>query len=133
MAGTPDELISERLRNQHLTRPGRRNPAQVVASLGAMQAQDFPAAKWAIGLRAPGCDSGHIEDAFNSGSILRTHLLRPTWHFVAPDDIKWMVELSAPRVNAANAYYYRQAGLDAKLFARSCSMISRVLEGGRHQ
>jgi Winged helix DNA-binding domain len=133
MAATSDELIAERLRNQHLTRPGRRDPMQVVASLGAMQAQDFPAAKWAIGLRAPGCDSGHIEDAFNNGSILRTHLLRPTWHFVAPDDIKWMVELSAPRVNAANAYYYRQAGLNAKIFARSCAMISRVLEGGRYQ
>ena len=86
MAGTPDELISERLRNQHLTRPGRRNPAQVVASLGAMQAQDYPAAKWAIGLRAPGCHNSSIEEAFNSGSILRTHVLRPTWHLVAADD-----------------------------------------------
>ena len=133
MAATSDELINERLRNQHLTRPARRDPAQVVASLGAIQAQDFPAATWAIGLRAPGCDSSQIEDAFNSGSILRTHVLRPTWHFVVPDDIKWMVALSAPRVHAANAYYYRQAGLDAKILARSCAMMSRVLEGGNHQ
>jgi hypothetical protein len=133
MAATAEQLISERLRNQHLTRPARRDPAQVVAWLGAMQAQDFPAAKWAIGLRAPGCDSAGIEDAFNAGSILRTHVLRPTWHFVAPEDIKWMLELSAPRVHAANAYYYRQAGLDAKVFARSCAMISRVLEGGNYQ
>jgi len=133
MAGTPDELISERLRNQHLTRPGRRNPAQVVASLGAMQAQDYPAAKWAIGLRAPGCHNSSIEEAFNSGSILRTHVLRPTWHLVAADDIKWMVELSAPRVHASNAYYYKQSGLDAKVFARSCAMIHRVLEGEQYK
>lgn len=133
MAATSEEILAERLRNQYLTRPGRRDPAQVVASLGAMQAQDFPAAKWAIGLRAPGCDSGHIEDAFNGGVILRTHVLRPTWHFVTPDDIKWMVELSAPRVHAANAYYYRQAGLDAKTLSRSCAMIARVLEGGNYQ
>jgi hypothetical protein len=133
MAATSEELIGERLRNQHLTRPGRRDPAQVVASLGAMQAQDFPAAAWAIGLRAPGCDSTSVEDAFNAGAILRTHVLRPTWHFVAPEDIKWILQLSAPRVHAANAYYYRQAGLDAKVFARSCAMISRVLEGKKYQ
>ena len=133
MAASSEALISARLRNQHLTRPGQRDPAQVVAWLGAMQAQDFPAAKWAIGLRAPGCDSASVEDAFNAGTILRTHVLRPTWHFVAADDIKWMVELSAPRVHAANAYYYRQSGLDAKVFAKSCAMISRVLEGGQYQ
>jgi hypothetical protein len=133
MAATPDELISERLRNQHLTRPGLRDPAQVVASLGAIQAQDYPAAKWAVGLRAPACHNATIEEAFNSGAILRTHVLRPTWHFVAADDIKWMVELSAPRVHAANAYYYKQSGLDARVFARSCAMINRVLEGGQHK
>jgi hypothetical protein len=133
MAATADELISARLRNQQLTRPGRRDPAQVVAALGAMQAQDFPAAKWAIGLRAPGCDNGSVEEAFNAGAILRTHVLRPTWHFVAAADIGWMVALSAPRVHAANAYYYRQSGIDAKTFSRSCAMISRVLEGGRYQ
>jgi hypothetical protein len=131
MAATPDELITERLRNQHLMQPGRRDPVQVVASLGAMQAQDFPAAKWAVGLRAPGCHNANIEEAFNSGAILRTHVLRPTWHFVAAADIKWLVELSAPRVHAANAYYYKQSGLDAKVFARSCAMIHRVLEGGQ--
>ena len=133
MAATPDELIIERLRNQHLMQPGRRDPVQVVASLGAMQAQDFPAAKWAVGLRAPGCHNASIEEAFNSGAILRTHVLRPTWHFVAAADIKWLVELSAPRVHAANAYYYKQSGLDAKVFARSCAMIHRVLEGGQYK
>lgn len=127
------DLISRRLRNQHLTRPGRREPAQVVASLGAMQAQDFPAATWGIALRAASCSSESVEEAFNAGAILRTHVLRPTWHFVAAGDIKWILELSAPRVHAANAYYYRQCGLDAKLLARSCAMMSRVLEGGQFQ
>jgi hypothetical protein len=133
MAASSDELIAERLRNHNLIRPSRRDPAQVIATLGAMQAQDFPAAKWGIGLRAPGCDDAAIEMAFNDGAILRTHVLRPTWHFVAAADIKWMLQLSAPRVHAANAYYYRLAGLDAKVFARSCAMISRVLEGRHFQ
>lgn len=130
MAATSNELLSARLRNQHLTRPDRQKPAQVVAWLGAMQAQDFPGAKWAVGLRSPGCNSHDIEEAFNDGAILRTHVLRPTWHFVAPQDVRWMLALSAPRVHAANAYYYRQSGLDAKMFARGCAMIHRVLDGG---
>ena len=59
-----------------------------------------------------------VEHAFNEGHILRTHVLRPTWHFVTPADIRWMLALSSPRVHATNAYYYRQSGLDAKVFAR---------------
>lgn len=97
-----------------------------------MQAQDYPAAKWAIGLRAPGCQDADVEQAFNDGLILRTHVMRPTWHFVAPEDIRWLLALSAPRLHAVNSYYYRQAGLDAKVFAKSCAMIHRVLEGGKH-
>lgn len=94
-----------------------------------MQAQDYPAAKWAICLRAPHCHDGDIEQAFNEGLFVRTHVLRPTWHFVAPEDIRWMLALSAPRVHAVNAYYYRQLGLDAKIFSRSCAMIQRALTG----
>ena len=129
-AATSAELIAERLHHQQLVRSSSKDPAAVVACLGAMQAQDFSGAKWAIGLRAPACHDANIEDAFNDGHILRTHVLRPTWHFVTADDVKWMLALSAPRVHAANAYYYKQAGLDARVFARSCAMIGRVLEGG---
>lgn len=129
-ATTATELISERLQHQQLIRSTKKTPVDVVSWLGAMQAQDFIGAKWAIGLRAPGCHDADIEDAFNDGRILRTHVLRPTWHFVAAADVKWMLALSAPRVHAANAYYYKQAGIDAKVLARSCAMISRVLEGG---
>ena len=131
MAPASRALISDRICNQQLVRSNRQKPEQVVSWLGAMQAQDFPAAKWAIGLRAPRCLSADIEDAFNDGRILRTHVLRPTWHFVAAEDVRWLVELSAPRVHAANAYYYRQSDLDAKVFLRACAMIHRALEGGK--
>ena len=131
MAATSSELLTTRLRNQQLIDCKRRKPAQVVSWLCAMQAQDYPAAKWAIGLRSPGIQDADIEQAFNDGLILRTHVLRPTWHFVAPEDIRWLLALSAPRIHAANAYYYRQAGLDAKVFAKSCAMIHRTLEGGK--
>jgi len=84
MAATPIELLTARLRNQQLIDAKRLRPAQVVSWLCAMQAQDYPAAKWAIGLRSPGCQDADVEQAFNDGQILRTHVLRPTWHFVAP-------------------------------------------------
>ena len=132
MAATPNELLIERLRNQQLIDSTRRKPVPVVSWLCAMQAQDFPAAKWAIGLRAPGSQDADVEQAFNDGLILRTHVLRPTWHFVAADDIRWLLALSAPRVHGVNSYYYRQAGLDAKIFAKSCALMQRVLEGGNH-
>ena len=94
MAATSNDLLSERLRNQHLTRPDRQKPAQVVASLGAMQAQDFPAAKWAVGLRAPGCQQpGHRggvqrrRDPAHARAAADVALRR------APQDIRWMVGL----------------------------------------
>jgi hypothetical protein len=130
MAARSTEILTQRLCHQQLIDASPRKPAQVVSWMCAMQAQDYPAAKWAIGLRAPHCQDADIEQAFNDGAILRTHVLRPTWHFVAPEDIRWLLALSAPRVHAVNAYYYRQLGLDAKVFARSCSMMHRVLEGG---
>jgi hypothetical protein len=131
MAATPTDLLTTRLRHQQLTESKLRKPVQVVSCLCAMQAQDYIGAKWAIGLRAPGCQDGDVEQAFNDGLILRTHVLRPTWHFVTPADIRWLVALSAPRIHAANAYYYRQAGLDAKIFVKSCAMIHRALDGGK--
>jgi hypothetical protein len=131
MAATPTALLAERLRNQQLLESSHRTPVQIVSWLCAMQAQDYPAAKWAIGLRAPGSQDADVEQAFNDGLILRTHVLRPTWHFVAAEDIRWLLMLTAPRIRAANSYYYRQAGLDAKTFLKSCAMIHRALEGGQ--
>ena len=131
MASTATTLLTKRLRNHLLVESTRRKPEQVVSWLCAMQAQDFSAAKWAVASRAPGCQEGDVEQAFNDGLILRTHVLRPTWHFVTPHDIRWLLALSASRIHAANDYYYRQADLDAKTFAKACAMIHRVLEGGK--
>ena len=128
MAATSSELLTKRLRNQLLVDSTRRKPEQVVSWLCAMQAQDFAAAKWAVASRAPGCQDGDVEQAFNDGLILRTHVLRPTWHFVTPKDIRWLLALSAPRIHAANDYYYRQSDLDAKTFAKSSTLIQRALE-----
>ena len=125
------ELLRLRLHNQQITHAPSRSPQEVVSSLVAMQAQEYAMSKWAIGLRLPGTVDADIEDAFNAGRILRTHLLRPTWHFVAPADIRWLLALTAPRVHAANAYMYRQLELNAAIFRRSDAVLVRALQAGR--
>jgi hypothetical protein len=97
-----------------------------------MQAQEYAMAKWAIGLRLPGTVDADIEKAFNKGDILRTHLMRPTWHFVAPADIRWLLALTAPRVHAVNAFMYRQLELDNKLFKRCNDILIKSLEGNNY-
>jgi hypothetical protein len=109
-----------------------RSPCDVVGWLGAVQAQDYAGAKWALGLRAAGLTDSDVEQAFTEGAILRTHLLRPTWHFVTPADIRWMLSLTAPRVHAANSTMYRKLGLDAAVFKRSTAAMVKALQGGQH-
>jgi winged helix DNA-binding protein len=132
MAAPSNDILSRRLQHQKLTSADRLTATELVAWLGAVQAQDYPAAKWALGLRGKGLGDADVEQAFNDGKILRTHVLRPTWHFVSPDDIRWMLALTAPRVHALNAHYYRQAGLDDKTVKKSCALIQRSLAGGQH-
>ena len=121
-----------RLHNQALARPRFETAADVVRWLGAVQAQDFAAAKWAIGQRMIDGTDGRIERAFDEGAILRTHVLRPTWHFVLPEDIRWLIALTAPRVHAVNAYVYRRFGLDAATRRRSNAIIERALRGRQY-
>ena len=125
-----NDLIRRRLANQRLLRSSFRTPAEVVSWLGAMQSQDYPGAKWAIGLRAAVTDED-VERAVDEGAIVRTHILRQTWHFVARDDIRWMLALSGPRVNAISAHYYRKMELDERTFTRSRNVFERVLRDGR--
>jgi hypothetical protein len=96
-----------------------------------VQAQDFGAAKWALGLRTTDATDADVEEAFNRGTILRTHILRPTWHFVLPADIRWMLALTAPRVLAASASGYRMFGLDAAVLRRTNAALAKALRG-RH-
>jgi hypothetical protein len=131
MTEASDAILRLRLANQHLACQWLDDPAQLVAHLGAVQSQDFAAAKWAVALRLPSATDAQVEAAFNAGSILRTHVLRPTWHFVTPADIRWMLKLTAPRISATVSPYFRAVGLDDSSFARIEPVIVRSLEGGR--
>src|SRR5262245_53216938 len=130
--GLKIDLARERLRNQKLLQSEFRKADEAVAWLGAVQSQEYAGAKWALGQRAQGLTDPDVDEAFNRGTILRTHILRPTWHFVARADIRWLLALSAPRVHAVSAHYYRTMELDDKLFARSRKVFERALAGGKH-
>jgi hypothetical protein len=106
-------------------------PCDVVRWLVAVQAQDYSGAKWALGLRLQGSTEKNIEQAIADGSILRTHLMRPTWHFVTPADIRWLLALTAPRVHAVNAHMYRQLELDHSVFKRSNAALAKALREGQ--
>ncbi|HEX6292593.1 MAG TPA: winged helix DNA-binding domain-containing protein [Herpetosiphonaceae bacterium] len=124
-------IALQRLAWQRLSQQPFDRPDEVVAWLGAVQAQDYLGAKWALGLRMRDATDETVEQAFADGTILRTHVMRPTWHFVTPADIRWLLELTAPRVKAANAYRHRQLELDDALIDRSNAVITDTLRGGQ--
>ncbi|RPD38246.1 winged helix DNA-binding domain-containing protein [Chitinophaga barathri] len=125
----PADLVQLRLHNQQITEPACKSPEEVVQAMIAVQAQDYAPSKFSLRLRLPGLTEAAADKAFNEGKILRTHLMRPTWHFAGPADIRWLLALTAPRVHQANAYYYRQLGLDKTVFSISCKVIEKTLAG----
>ncbi|CAN5900769.1 winged helix DNA-binding domain-containing protein [soil metagenome] len=127
---TDPEISRLRLRNQRLDRPTFSKPDEVVGWLCAVQSQDYAAAKWALGTRMRAATDADVERAFDAGTILRTHVLRPTWHFVLPADIRWLLTLTAPRIRAGLASRHRQLGLDSRTLKRSNAALERVLRNG---
>jgi|SRR5665647_2561941 len=126
------DILRLRLYNTGLSHSPFKNVADAVSYLGAVQAQNFAAAKWALGLRIKNSNDKGFEKAFNEGTILRTHVMRPTWHFVVPEDIRWMLELTAPRVKALLAHYNRKLELDDVLFAKSNAAIVKALQSHKY-
>jgi hypothetical protein len=121
---TIEKIIEIRMQNHALLHSSYASPLEVVQAFGAVQSQDYPAAKWAVGLRLPGSTDVKVERDFARGDILRTHVMRPTWHFVASADIRWLLELTAPRVRIALGHGDRLQGLSAKVIAKSNRVIT---------
>ena len=126
------DVLRGRLRTQHVAGVPLATPDAVVHWLGAVQSQDYAAARWAVGQRVEAGTAALVDQGFNRGAFLRTHVMRPTWHFVAPGDLRWLLALTAPRVNALSAYYYRTFGLDGRVFEKSHQALIDLLTGGRH-
>lgn len=128
---TANEVARLRLETQGIGVSRFKNPADVVRWFGAVQAQDYPGALWALGLRLPGSVEALVERAVADRSIVRTWPLRGTLHFVAAEDVRWMLGLLGARTIKRAAGRYRQLGLDEATFAKSRRVIARSLEGER--
>ena len=129
---TPDGILELRLRNQGLDRAAFRKPEDVVSWFGAVQAQDYLGALWALGQRARAATEASVEAAETRRAIVRTWPMRGTLHFVAAADVRWMSRLLAPRVLARNsARFEREFGVDARLIRRAREIVAGELEGGK--
>jgi hypothetical protein len=126
------EIAYRRLRAQSLTGQALPDPVAVTGRLGAVQAQEFPYALWSLGRRTEGYGAADVRKLVDDGALVRTHALRPTWHFLAPEDLGWIQALTGPRVHVFNAYYYRQLGITATSAEQSSALIAEALGGGRH-
>lgn len=95
-----------------------------------MQAQEFVPAMWSVAQRSESATVREVERLFSEGAILRTHLLRPTWHFVSAEDIMWVLEATASRVHILNGHMYRREGVDDDLAAKCARLLTAELRGG---
>ena len=120
------------MRAQHLVGPPLPDPVAVVGHLGGVQAQEFPYAMWGVTQRTAGFDVAAVRKLVDDGALVRTLALRPTWHFLAPEDLGWIQALTGPRVHALNASYYRRIGIDGDSARRTNSLIAGALRGGNH-
>jgi hypothetical protein len=126
------EIAAHRLANQRLTGKKFSKPEDAIRWLGAVQSQDYPGAKWGLAQRVKGVTNTKLDKLYSEGKILRTHILRPTWHFVLPEDILWIQGLTAPRVQAFCANYYRKVELDSSTLIRTNKIIEKSLSADKY-
>lgn len=126
------DVLRQRLTTQRVTGPSFPAPADSVGLLTCVQSQERDHAFFSLGLRTRSGTYAGVRAAYDSGAFLRTHILRPTWHFVLPEDLRWILELTSSRVESSMRARHRQLGLDdpAVLGAGLDALV--VLLGGRN-
>ncbi len=125
-------VINIRPFSQQLSSQEFNNPRDLVAWMGAVQAQDYNMSKWAVGIRLKSATIKDVNEALKKGEILRTHVMRPTWHLVVAEDIRWMLKLSAKRIRSAISGYSLQRGVTEEVHLKSNSLIEKMLEGHKN-
>ena len=125
------DIAQRRLRNQRVSGEPYGRPEDLVRWMGAVQSQEYLAAKWAMSLRLRDATDPDLDRAFDEGRFLRTHVMRPTWHFVLPEDIRWMLELTAPRIKAGLRARHLELELGPGVFARAIELSARFAADDR--
>lgn len=123
------DIAHYRLMNQQVTRSAFTEPGELVSWMGCMQAEEYTSAKWAIGNRIPHITDAAIEKSFNKGEFFRAQVLRPAWHFVAPADIGWMLQLSSQRIKTFYTTLHTKLDITKKDLKKSKSIITKALSG----
>jgi hypothetical protein len=129
---TLSDIANLRLISQQIAATKSETVKDLLGWMGAMQAQDYPMAKWAVGIRLPKSKDKTIEDALDKGEIIRTHVLRPTWHFVSAEDVYWMIELTSPHIKSSLKSSDRKLGLTETMYSKSNRIIEKALAPDRH-
>jgi hypothetical protein len=128
-----DNIPALRYLNQQLTNPKFKTAGEVAGWMGALQAQDYSMSKWALGIRLRNSTEASINKEIDSGKIIRTHLLRPTWHLVSSNDIYWILELTAPRIKAALKNRDKQLELSDSIYLKCNRIFEKSLRDYNHQ
>jgi len=126
---TKSDIAIIRLMNQQIAGSKLKSPKEVCSWMAALQAQDFYMMKWAIGLRVPGTNEAEIDAALNASDLIRTHLLRPTWHVVSSDDVYWMLDLTAPQIKKVIKSYDKSVGMDESVHEKCRPLFEKMLLG----
>jgi hypothetical protein len=122
------DIARWRLRTQHLVSPYAVSAREAVGSLLAVQAENPSQAAWAVASRTQNPDQADLAALLDSGAVLRTHVLRPTWHFVRAEDIGWLLDLTGPRVRRVTGQQLRDAhGLDERSTGQALAALTQVL------
>jgi DNA glycosylase AlkZ-like len=123
------DLARWRLRTQHLVEPHLATAAGVVGALLAVQAENMAQSAWAVAARTAAPDPADLAGLLDDGKVVRTHVLRPTWHFVAADDIAWLLELTGPRVRRTTQQHLRAVhGMDDRTINDASTAVLEALE-----
>lgn len=127
-----EDVSNIRLVNQQIEASTFKEGKDLVSWMGAMQAQDYAMATWGIGLRIPGSTEKLIQKEIDSGAILRTHLLRPTWHLVSADDIWWILDLTAAQVRTKSGSRLKELGINSQLCLKSNQVIESAFANHKY-
>jgi len=127
------DIARWRLRTQHLVSPYATSGSEVIGSLLAVQAENPGQAAWAVAARTQKPDAADLAKLLDDGSVVRTHVLRPTWHFVRAEDVGWLLDLTRPRVHRVTATQLHNAhGLDDRAIDRAIEAVMEALATGAH-
>lgn len=127
ISGAVRRVLDRRLSTQRLTSAPLASAAEVVRLLGCVQSQDRPSAFYSLGLRTRAATAGSVQAELDAGGIIRTHILRPTWHFVAPEDLRWMLALTSSKVVRGMAARHRELALDERTVERGIQVLAELL------